>query len=146
MTTQREALEKSLAAMRELRSVVRYFWHDDSQRIGDLDEACGATDDAISSAEEAVSKCPCGDRQAADCPGQWEPGCDLGANEKFALRVSAEQALRRPEPSARRMTEEEVEAIVQQHYSPDISPADWARDVARATESVLASLWEVKLP
>lgn len=107
MTTQREALEKSLAEMRELRSVVRYFWHDDSPLIGDLDDACGATDDAIARAEEA---------------------------------------LRRTEPSARRMTEEEVEAIVQQQYSPDISPADWARDVARATESALDALLGVKLP
>jgi hypothetical protein len=29
-------------------------------------------------------KCACGDRSAAECPGEWEPGCDLGANEAFA--------------------------------------------------------------
>lgn len=28
-------------------------------------------------------RCACGDREAAACPGQWEPGCDLGANEKY---------------------------------------------------------------
>lgn len=27
--------------------------------------------------------CACGDRAAVLCPGQWEPGCDLGANEKY---------------------------------------------------------------
>ena len=27
--------------------------------------------------------CMCKDRTLADCPGEWEPGCDLGANEKF---------------------------------------------------------------
>lgn len=25
--------------------------------------------------------CQCGDRAATECPGEWEPGCDLGANE-----------------------------------------------------------------
>jgi hypothetical protein len=29
-------------------------------------------------------KCSCGDRAKSLCPGEWEPGCDLGANEKFA--------------------------------------------------------------
>jgi hypothetical protein len=28
--------------------------------------------------------CACNDRPASDCPGEWEPGCDLGNNEKFA--------------------------------------------------------------
>lgn len=27
--------------------------------------------------------CPCKDRPASQCPGEWEPGCDLGANEKY---------------------------------------------------------------
>jgi hypothetical protein len=31
--------------------------------------------------------CPCGDRPAAQCPGEWEPGCDLGNNPKYAKRV-----------------------------------------------------------
>ena len=38
----------------------------------------------------AEQKCPCGDRPADQCPGEWEPGCDLGANEKHAK--VAEQA------------------------------------------------------
>lgn len=40
--------------------------------------------------------CPCGDRTANACPGQWEPGCDLGANEAHAVPApaEAEQALR----------------------------------------------------
>jgi hypothetical protein len=31
--------------------------------------------------------CPCKDRPAQDCPGEWEQGCDLGANEEHARRV-----------------------------------------------------------
>lgn len=27
--------------------------------------------------------CRCKDRIQADCPGEWEPGCDLGNNAKF---------------------------------------------------------------
>lgn len=38
----------------------------------------------------AEQKCSCGDRRADQCPGEWEPGCDLGANEKYAK--VAEQA------------------------------------------------------
>lgn len=41
------------------------------------------------------SPCQCGDRAASECPGEWEPGCDLGANEAH-VRVApkgAEDAL-----------------------------------------------------
>lgn len=45
--------------------------------------------------------CICGDRLAADCPGEWKPGCDLGNNPQhirpapgklllYALRVTYE--------------------------------------------------------
>jgi hypothetical protein len=27
--------------------------------------------------------CMCKDRPAEECPGEWEPGCDLGNNEKY---------------------------------------------------------------
>ena len=27
--------------------------------------------------------CMCKDRPASECPGEWEQGCDLGANEKY---------------------------------------------------------------
>jgi hypothetical protein len=33
--------------------------------------------------------CHCKDRPAADCPGEWEPGCDLGNNPAH-VRVSAQ--------------------------------------------------------
>lgn len=28
--------------------------------------------------------CHCGDRFKARCPGEWEPGCDLGNNPNYA--------------------------------------------------------------
>lgn len=36
---------------------------------------------------DSVGVCKCGDRAAAACPGEWEPGCDLGANAKYARAV-----------------------------------------------------------
>ena len=32
-----------------------------------------------------AQQCPCKDRPADQCPGEWEPGCDLGANPAHAL-------------------------------------------------------------
>lgn len=32
-----------------------------------------------------AQQCPCKDRPADQCPGEWEPGCDLGANPVHAL-------------------------------------------------------------
>jgi hypothetical protein len=31
----------------------------------------------------AEQKCPCGDRPAEQCLGEWEPGCDMGSNPKY---------------------------------------------------------------
>lgn len=30
---------------------------------------------------QGVELCSCGVRPIGECPGEWEPGCDLGANE-----------------------------------------------------------------
>lgn len=38
---------------------------------------------AMNANESAL--CMCKDRPLADCPGEWEPGCDLGNNENFAM-------------------------------------------------------------
>lgn len=34
--------------------------------------------------ETMQEMCHCGDRPREECPGEWEPNCDLGNNEKFA--------------------------------------------------------------
>lgn len=36
---------------------------------------------------ESVVMCSCGDRPLDQCPGEWEPGCDLGANEAHVVVV-----------------------------------------------------------
>ena len=40
--------------------------------------------------------CPCGDRPAAQCPGEWEPGCDLGNNPEYAKRVNLAEPVQEP--------------------------------------------------
>ena len=41
-----------------------------------------------------VAQCACKDRPADKCPGQWEPGCDLGASEAHAKTAPAPVAPR----------------------------------------------------
>ena len=47
--------------------------HDTPANVGST-ERLGAGEEA---------RCVCGDRALSECPGEWEPGCDLGNNEKF---------------------------------------------------------------
>lgn len=47
-------------------------------------EAISLADAQVIALEALSGVCPCGDRKKSDCPGEWEPGCDLGNNEKYA--------------------------------------------------------------
>ena len=53
------------------------------------DKAIHILDAAIAAAE--AERCMCKDRAKADCPGEWEPGCDLGNNEKFVNPQESER-------------------------------------------------------
>ena len=66
MSTQREVLQQALEAFGSTN----------------LDMHVAASD-AIRAAL-AEQKCPCGDRPAEQCLGEWEPGCDMGSNPKYA--------------------------------------------------------------
>ena len=61
-----------------------------------LDELKGGLDESA----QAPALCECKDRAASECPGTWEPGCDMGANEKF-VQVSAQAPAERPARSVR---------------------------------------------
>jgi hypothetical protein len=52
------------------------FWREQSNAIT-----------ALKAALEQPEKCACGDRPKEQCPGEWEPGCDLGNNPKYARRA-----------------------------------------------------------
>jgi hypothetical protein len=50
----------------------------------------GPMEQAITALKAALAEpvqCSCGDRLKDQCPGEWEPGCDLGNNPAFARRV-----------------------------------------------------------
>ena len=38
---------------------------------------------AAQAAPTEETRCACNDRPATGCPGEWEPGCDLGNNPKY---------------------------------------------------------------
>jgi hypothetical protein len=61
--------------------------------------------DTLRAALEQPEQCSCGDRLKDQCPGEWEPGCDLGNNPAFARRVALEQPEQEP------LTREEVDQI-----------------------------------
>ncbi len=71
---------------------------------GDEDEAI---DQVLGS-----TRCSCGEMPKHKCPGEWEPGCDLGNNPKYAKRVDRPQRMRDSgytrRPTIREMREPEV--------------------------------------
>lgn len=58
-------------------------------------EAISLADAQVIALEALLGVCPCGDRKKSDCPGEWEPGCDLGNNEKYlqVLDQEVEEAI-----------------------------------------------------
>jgi hypothetical protein len=58
----------------------------------------GPAIDALRAALEQPEQCSCGDRPKGKCPGEWEPGCDLGNNPAFARRASPHSRLMQTTP------------------------------------------------
>jgi hypothetical protein len=81
--------------------------------------------DTLRAALEQPEQCSCGDRLKDQCPGEWEPGCDLGNNPAFARRVALEQPVQEP------LSDEELDRLWREPMS-----ADWEhREYARAVEA-----------
>lgn len=55
---------------------------------------------ALPAAVPEVKLCMCKDRPAGNCPGEWEPGCDLGNNPRY-VRAAAPDAPEAPVNDAR---------------------------------------------
>ena len=122
MTTLREAAQQALEALE--KAVVAF--------------GPGLTlqQNAITALRAALAeqKCPCGDRPADQCPGEWEPGCDLGANEKYAKVVKvAEQA----QPVAWTVKDEGLYWTVVPRYTTPPAPQS-LRDLCAAAYQVVA--------
>lgn len=82
MTTLREAAQQALEALVDAQN------HNYALKHKEADQLINALRAAL-----AEQKCHCGDRPADQCPGEWEPGCDLGANEKHAKVAEQAQPL-----------------------------------------------------
>jgi hypothetical protein len=95
MTTLREAAQQALEALENGNRT----W--EAMRV-------------ISAALEQPEQCACGDRPKENCPGEWEPGCDLGNNPKYARRVPLEQPEQEQEPVAWMCADED---LVRKGYS-----------------------------
>lgn len=68
------------------RQVIRFAGGDPVAILGPShDELVQANPQAFRAPAPApVAQCACKDRPADQCPGEWEPGCDMGANELHA--------------------------------------------------------------
>jgi hypothetical protein len=77
MTTLRKAAQQALEALESGNDVDPIF--------------AGETMTLLRKALEQPEQCSCGDRLKDQCPGEWEPGCDLGNNPKYARRVPLKQ-------------------------------------------------------
>jgi hypothetical protein len=66
------------------------------QQMRDEEQDASDLSAAVDQMREVMGKyCECRARMAGDCPGTWEPGCDMGANEAHAVPAGedAEAAL-----------------------------------------------------
>lgn len=83
--------------------------------------------------------CKCGARQWHECPGEWEPGCDLGANEAHAAVVddtALEAVLRRDPAVTIGRLRKRVAKLTQQrdHYKAKCERYAQVLDTARHLE------------
>lgn len=61
---------------------------EDAQAIFGIFPSCKCGSTSFKAAQHpapTAQQCHCKDRPADQCPGEWEPGCDLGANPAHAL-------------------------------------------------------------
>lgn len=71
---------------------------DEMRSITALEDAAGGVIAAGALAQP--EPCFCGDRPKAQCPGEWEQGCDLGSNPKYARAVPVQPKPKRPDVDA----------------------------------------------
>ena len=81
MSTLREVLQQALEALEGWHNYEKWVWPESA-----LEQAKRNTTESLAALRAALAeqKCPCGDRPAEQCLGEWEPGCDMGSNPKYA--------------------------------------------------------------
>ena len=85
MTTLREAAQQALEQLEHAWIECDYQGNPMNECDKDVVKAANALRTAL------AEQCQCGEKPKTECPGEWEPGCGLGANAKYAKRVEPEQ-------------------------------------------------------
>jgi hypothetical protein len=117
MTTLREAAQQALEALEAMQSYAA------AERKG-----LRICDEAITALRAALAgPCPCGDRPADQCPGEWEPGCDLGNNPKYAKRAEPKGGGNLPPPLQAEPVAAVAENATTQQFVGETPPSDYRR-------------------
>lgn len=108
---------------------------------------------------QSQDRCECGDRLASECPGAWEQGCDLGANEahvrvapesaEFALKLALSQptsAQPVAEPAAWRKAAEAWAKSLGTHLSPSDDPTEAIRAIIERDRALRPSAQHAAQP
>ncbi len=114
--------------MSELRQVV---WKcdrcgEDAQAIFGIFPSCKCGSTSFKAAQHpapTAQQCHCKDRPADQCPGEWEPGCDLGANP---AHVQVAQPVQ--QPGAAHIGESNFEGWYSTYWPQDGSNKQRMRD------------------
>jgi len=86
---------------------------------------------SIGTPTEQPERCSCGDRPKDQCPGEWEPGCDLGNNPKY-VRRALPLYTHPPRMEWVSLTDDEISAIFPSSLRSDYKPYSFARAIEQA--------------
>jgi hypothetical protein len=123
MTTLRTAAQQTLKALGKWS----IGYHVDAVQLNDLI----AKLEAALEQPEQPEQCACGDRPKENCPGEWEPGCDLGNNPKYARRVEwtpshiTDRQFYPPRREWRGLTDTERAAVQFESFKRGLSPLEF---------------------
>lgn len=103
---------------------------------------------AVADLREVMGKyCGCRARLAADCSGEWEPGCDMGANEAHAVpagedaEVALQQAINLDEFPNLAEFVENAPAVLDRYGAKDLSELIEKLKAQRAARWANAPQW-----
>ena len=123
MTDLRDAARQALEALESRGATREMHYHIITALRAALEQPCTyrceAWPECGCAALEQPEQCACGDRPKDQCPGEWEPGCDLGNNSKYARRVPLEHSEQATVKESLPVGQEEPEGGWQSATSPE---------------------------
>jgi hypothetical protein len=128
ITIDRSTVEQALEVLTKIRCDAL---HEQDCNVCNTEEALKAALARHALRAALEEPCPCGDRPAAQCPGEWEPGCDLGNNPKYARRVNLAEP---QEPSSiRELLTQAAAMAVAAERAGRYEGASWVADAVLET-------------